>query len=95
MKRNIGQEILDGIQAIKAGQGVPLLEAFPELATNPGGVAIRGLRCREDLTQRQLAEKTGIPQRHLSEMENNKRSIGKERAKLLAAALNADYRRFL
>ncbi len=58
-------------------------------------VALRGLRCRENLTQARLSELTGIPQRHLSEMENNKRSIGKERAKLLAAALNADYRRFL
>ncbi|OQX04830.1 MAG: transcriptional regulator [Desulfobulbaceae bacterium A2] len=58
-------------------------------------VALRGLRCRENLTQRQLAEATGIPQRHLSEMENGKRPIGKERAKVLGKALNADYRRFL
>jgi len=46
------------------------------------------------LTQRQLAEKSGIPQRHISEMENGKRSIGKENARRLAAALNADYRAF-
>jgi transcriptional regulator with XRE-family HTH domain len=42
-----------------------------------------------------LAEKTGIPQRHISEMENGKRTIGKERAKVLASALKTDYRVFL
>ncbi|MBW6499687.1 MAG: helix-turn-helix transcriptional regulator, partial [Bacteroidales bacterium] len=55
----------------------------------------RGYRYREDLTQKQLADLAGIPQRHISEMENSKRPIGKERAKKLAKVLNADYRLFL
>jgi DNA-binding transcriptional regulator YiaG len=59
------------------------------------GVCLAGARRREGLTQRQLAEKTGIPQRHISEMENGKRTIGKDRAKVLAEALNEDYRIFL
>lgn len=58
-------------------------------------VSLRGLRYREDITQRQLAEATGIPQRHISEMETGKRTIGKEIARKLAAVLNADYRSFL
>lgn len=58
-------------------------------------VALRGARSREDLTQKQLSEMTGIPQRHLSEMEHGRRTIGKERAKKLAVALNCDYRVFL
>lgn len=58
-------------------------------------VALRGYRTREDLTQVQLAELTGIPRRHISEMENGKRSIGKEREKRLAEALKCDYRVFL
>ena len=58
-------------------------------------VSLRGARAREDLTQKQLSEMTGIPQRHISEMEHGKRTIGKERAKVLAKALNADYRLFL
>jgi hypothetical protein len=37
----------------------------------------------------------GIPQRHISEMENSKRTVGKENARKLAEALNADYRAFL
>lgn len=58
-------------------------------------VSLRGYRTREGLTQVRLAELTGIPQRHISEMENGKRAIGKERAKILADALNADYRMLL
>ena len=70
-------------------------EVFPELAWNSGGVSIRGGRGKEGLTQKQLAELTGISQHHLSEMENGKRPIGKETARKLAAALKVDYRVFL
>lgn len=70
-------------------------EAFPEMAWNAGGVSIRGGRAKEGLTQRQLADLTGIPQRHISEMENSKRPIGKELARKLAKALKVDYRVFL
>jgi len=70
-------------------------EVFPELAWNSGGVSIRGGRGKEGLTQKQLAELTGISQHHLSEMENGKRPIGKDTARKLAAALKVDYRVFL
>lgn len=72
-----------------------LEEISPELAWNSGGVAIRGARGKEGLTQKQLAELTRIAQHHISEMENGKRPIGKETAKKLAKALNIDYRVFL
>jgi len=70
-------------------------EVFPEYIGKEQQVAIRAYRYRENLSQRQLAELTGIPQRHISEMENGKRPIGKETSKKLAAALKCDYRRFL
>lgn len=70
-------------------------EAFPDLLGQEPQVALRAYRHREDLTQKQLAERTGIPQHHISEMENGKRTIGRERAKKLAAALHCDYRRLL
>lgn len=70
-------------------------EAFPELKNNETGIMIRGSRTKEGITQRELAKLTGIPQRHISEMENGKRVIGKERAKKLAAALNVSYKIFL
>ena len=70
-------------------------ELSPEMVSKSGGVCIRGGRGKEGLTQKQLAQLTGIAQHHISEMENGKRPIGKETAKKLAAALNIDYRVFL
>lgn len=64
-------------------------EVFPD--SHPGRI-LRGLRTREDLTQKSLAEKTGLRPHHISEMENGKRPIGKEVARRLAKALNADFR---
>ncbi len=72
-----------------------IAEVFPEYVGKEQEVALRAYRNREGLTQKQLAELTGIPQHHISEMENGKRSIGKERAKRLAEALHCDYRRLL
>ena len=70
----------------------PWQTAFPGLEKNAAGVYLAGARHREGLTQHQLAERCGLPQRHISEMENGKRPIGKENAKRLAAALHVDYR---
>jgi DNA-binding XRE family transcriptional regulator len=75
---------------------VPWREAFPPLDdTERPGRMLRAARTREDLTQMQLARLTGIPQRHLSAMEQGKRAIGKERATKLAEVLHVDYRLFL
>ena len=74
---------------------VPWRDAFPEFEEeSSGGVALRGARRKENLTQKELAERAGIPQSHISEMETGKRSIGKERAKRLGKALNISYRVF-
>lgn len=78
-----------------SNSGTSWKDVFPALQSNETGTFLSGARHREGLTQRQLAEITGIPQRHISEMENGKRPIGKENAKKLAAVLNADYRAFL
>lgn len=74
---------------------VPLEQILPEMLTNAGGVCLRGGRTKENLTQTTLSKLTGISQRHLSEMENGKRPIGKETAKKLAEVLKVDYRVFL
>ena len=70
-------------------------EVFPEYTGKEQQIALRAYRHRENLTQRQLAELTAIPQRHISEMENGKRSIGKELAKRLGKVLNVEYKMFL
>lgn len=53
---------------------------------------IQAARHHFGLIQLALSQKTGIPQRHLSEMKNGKRSIGKKTAKPLAKTLKLDYR---
>ena len=59
------------------------------------GYYLRLYRQRADMTQAELAGKTGIRQHHLSEMENNKRPLGKTNAKKLATILDCDYRKLL
>lgn len=59
------------------------------------GISLLGARTKENVTQKELSKLTGIPQRHISEIENNKRAIGIKRAKLLGATLNIDYKIFL
>ena len=66
----------------------------PPEAERPGRL-LAGARSKEGLTQRQLAALMGIPQRHISEMENGKRPIGKTKAKLFAKVLKIDYRLLL
>ena len=54
-----------------------------------------GARGKENITQIKLSELTGIPRRHISDMENGRRSIGRHNAVKLGEALNINYRLFL
>ena len=83
------------IGAVETLDNIPATEVSPDILINPHGIYLKGSRYREELTQVRLAEMTGIPRRHISEMESGKRPIGKESAKKLAAALHVDYRMFL
>ncbi len=56
------------------------------------GERLKGARYRENLTQKEVAQKTGIPQGHISKIENDKLAVGKDRARRLADVLNIDYR---
>ena len=66
-----------------------------DLLDQTPGTMLRGARAREDMTQLRLAETSGIPRRHISDMENNRRPIGKQTARKLAEVLKVDYRVFL
>ena len=59
------------------------------------GYCLRLYRQRAELTQAELANQAGVLQHHLSEMENNKRVLGKSNAMKLAEILDCDYRRLL
>lgn len=95
---NMAQAIktLKPLGFVDTTDAVPWRDAYPESSEEQlTGKALAGARSREGLTQVQLSKLTGIPQRHISEMENGKRTIGKKNAKLFAEALNMDYRVFL
>lgn len=59
------------------------------------GSCIAGFRHRECITQEGLSIQTGIPRRHISEMENGKRPIGKATARKLTKVLHVDMRLLL
>lgn len=59
------------------------------------GYFLRIYRLRAELTQAELAGKAGMQQHHLSEMEHNKRPIGKVSAKKLAKLLHCEYQKLL
>ena len=51
------------------------------------GESVRILRELQELSQNELAEISGIPQSTISAIENDRVSLGVERAKMLARAL--------
>ena len=91
-KREAVLEAIRGLGFRDANEAVPWRSVLEDPTP---GQALKGARVKEGLTQRALSERTGIPQRHLSEMENGKRSIGKKTAGILAEVLKIDRRLFL
>jgi DNA-binding XRE family transcriptional regulator len=86
-------ESLKPLGFVDTSDSVPWREAYPEYTDGDlPGVCLRGARYREGITQKQLADMIGIPQRHISMMENGKRPIGKEMAKRLGKALSISYK---
>jgi transcriptional regulator with XRE-family HTH domain len=51
------------------------------------GESVRIIRQLQDLSQTELAKRTGIPQATISAIENDRVRLGVERAKVLARAL--------
>ncbi len=89
------RELARNAGAVEANDTIPAADITPALDSNPGSLYLKGIRYREGITQEQLSRVTGMHRRHISEMENGKRPIGKESAKKIAAVLKCDYRRFL
>lgn len=72
-------------------------EVFKEELKKYGeaGLLLRGSRYKAELTHQELADKLGISQNHISEMEHGKRPIGKVMALRLGRFFKTDYRKFL
>jgi ribosome-binding protein aMBF1 (putative translation factor) len=88
------QKALEGVLELleDSGAAYSIEEVFPDYGP---GQALRGARQMAGLTQQELADRIGAAKSHISEMERGKRSIGKNMAKRLARALEADYKVFL
>lgn len=56
------------------------------------GLVLRGMRYRENMSQKELAVKSGVHQNEISKIENGKRTVGEKVAKRLAKALQFNYR---
>lgn len=54
------------------------------------GLALRGARYRENLSQKELAKRSGVSQENISRMENGHRPVGDKVARKLAKVLNID-----
>jgi DNA-binding XRE family transcriptional regulator len=67
-------------------------EVFPE---GHPGMALRGLRTREGITQKELAARLGIRQHHVSEMEKGIRPITLDMAKRIGEAYKISYKVFV
>jgi DNA-binding Xre family transcriptional regulator len=59
------------------------------------GKALKVYRSNANLTLVELSKKSGIAQSHLSDIENDKRGVGKITAQKLGDALDCNYKRFL
>lgn len=93
--------IRDALDQYQETESVPASAVHEEARKRYGsdyrtaGYFLRLYRQRAELTQAQLAGKVNMRQHHLSEMERNKRTIGKAAAQRLAKVLDCDYRRLL
>jgi DNA-binding XRE family transcriptional regulator len=67
-------------------------DVFPDMS--PAKVLL-GLRGKEELTQAEFAERIGILQHHVSEMETGKRAITIDMARRIGDAFNMSYKIFL
>ncbi len=91
------QNVYDDVMKMLENFDCQVERAIPaeELLDQTPSTMLRGARFRESMTQAQLATASGIPRRHISDMENNRRPIGKQAARKLAEVLKVDYRVFL
>lgn len=67
-------------------------EVFPD--SSPA-MLLRGLRGKQDLIQKEFAERLSISQHHVSEMETGKRTITLEMAKRIGETFGVSYKIFL
>lgn len=94
--KNKEDDLIKAANKVGFSESIPWREAFSEYSEKElPGVILSGARTKEGLTQKALADKVGIHQGYLSDLERGKRPIGKAMAKRLASVLNVEYKIFL
>lgn len=92
------EKALEGIRALLHESGDLYNDEGERLEVTtpaPPCRVLSGFRKRDGLTQEELAERLGVKQQHVSEMENGKRPISKKTAQKLAELFNTTYKTFL
>jgi antitoxin component HigA of HigAB toxin-antitoxin module len=98
IKKSLASEGIEAVLTVKQRADIDenstysLEETFPD--SHPGK-ALAGLRAREGLTQRQMAESLGISQSRLSELERGVRRITIDMAKKAAEMYGISHRSLL
>jgi DNA-binding XRE family transcriptional regulator len=83
------------VAEIEADDDVTLYPVESVIGTSTPGSLLRGLRVREGITPKELVEKLGIQQHHMSEMEKGIRKINLEMAWRISKAYAISHRVFL
>ena len=93
---SISAEDFPKLQAFLEKHGESESVAWEELARDrlakykASGLALRGARYREGMSQKELAKRSGVSQENISRMENGRRPVGDKVAKKLAKVLHID-----
>ena len=97
LPKNEAQGLIQMLRQYEIKESSSWRDSFKDLLkqSGEGGLALRAERELLQLTQVEVAEKIGVPQHVISEMENGKRPIGKKMAERLAFVFKTDYRVFL
>jgi len=84
---------LENLKRESSGKSIPwnILAKERIARYSKAGIALRGARYREGLSQKELAKRSAISQDNISKMENGKRPIGEKVAKRLAQILKINY----
>jgi len=93
----LAEAVTSLLEAYDKSDSVPMREAlkFHFDETSEQAAVLRGSRYKEEMTQKELAEKLGVAQGYVSQIEKGKRQINVSMAKKLAKIFNTHYKVFL
>jgi len=101
LSQNDAQAILSLAESLdrtnRYQDGVPAEVVFKQIAKDrpKGAIYLRGIRNRENMSQKELEKKSGIPLSNISKYENGTRKITESVAKKFAKIFKAEYHQFI